>query len=39
MQLSEEVLENTFKEFFGPAKSVVVQDEEDESPGLIAQPA
>lgn len=39
MQISEEVLEKTFKEFFGPANSAGVQDEEDESPGLIAQPA
>ncbi|KAJ5639200.1 uncharacterized protein N7484_007062 [Penicillium longicatenatum] len=39
MHLSDEVLEKSFKEFFGPADSVVVQDEEDESLGLIAQPA
>jgi palmitoyl-protein thioesterase len=39
MRLSDEVLEKSFKEFFGPADSVVVQDEEDESWGLIAQPA
>ncbi|KAJ5797509.1 uncharacterized protein N7503_006805 [Penicillium pulvis] len=39
MQLSEDVLEKTFKEFFGPVSSVVMPAHEDESPGLIAQPA
>lgn len=39
MELSEDVLEKTFKEFFGPVKSVVMPAQEDESPGLIAQPA
>ncbi|KAJ6114478.1 hypothetical protein N7486_000256 [Penicillium sp. IBT 16267x] len=39
MHLSDDVLKKTFKEFFGPANSVIMQAEEDESPGLIAQPA
>ncbi|KAJ5998496.1 hypothetical protein N7451_006306 [Penicillium sp. IBT 35674x] len=39
MQLSDEVLEKTFKEFFGPVNSVVMPALEKEFPGLIAQPA
>ncbi|KAJ5549402.1 hypothetical protein N7513_006636 [Penicillium frequentans] len=39
MQLSEDVLEKAFKDFFGPVSSVVMPAQEDESPGLIAQPA
>ncbi|KAJ5917904.1 hypothetical protein N7454_010279 [Penicillium verhagenii] len=42
MQIPEDTLEKTFKEFFGPVKDdVIVQAEKEtvESPGLVAQPA